>query len=162
MLRILKAQGYDMSNLRFKSCRNSSSAGSSSMDLDLALQETPGMVILKTAKLSRWLNSRKDAQQALNEAYHKVTGFSATRSEVNLTTSEHAESYKTKALLKEKVDFSKLTPEEVASIGKVLRVKLDKIAGSSKLNTTGDPVLSQIAKMQAQAGNPRKRSRTCC
>ncbi len=148
MLRVLKAQGYDTSNLRFKSCRNSSSAGSSSMDLDLALQETPGMVILKNGKAVDMAQFQKDAQQALNEAYHKVTGFSAIRSEVNLTTGVHSESYATKALLKKNVNFGQLTPEEVASIGKVLGVKMDKIQG--------DPVLSQIAKMQAQCRESAK------
>ncbi len=148
MLRILKSQGYDVSNLRFKSFRNSSSAGSSSMDLDLALQETPGMVILKNGKPVTVGEFQGDAQKALNQAYHKVTGFSATRSEVNLTTSVHSESYATKALLRKNVNFSQLTPEEVASIGKVLGVKLDKIQG--------DPVLSQIAKMQAQCRESAK------
>jgi len=148
MLRILKSQGYDVSNLRFKSFRNSSSAGSSSMDLDLALQETPNMVILKNGKRVEVGQFQEDAQKALNEAYHKVTGFSATRSEVNLTTSAHLESYKTTALLRQKVNFSKLTPDEIASIGKVLGVKLDKIQG--------DPVLSQIAKMQAQCRESAK------
>jgi hypothetical protein len=148
MLRILKAQGYDVSNLRFKSFRNSSSAGSSSMDLDLALQETPGMVILKNGKPVSVGEFQGDAQKALNQAYHKVTGFSATRSEVNLTTSVHSESYATKALLKKNVNFGQLTPEEIASIGKVLGVKLDKIQG--------DPVLSQIAKMQSQCRESAK------
>ncbi len=148
MLRILKAQGYDVSNLRFKQCRNSSSAGSSSMDLDLALQETPNMVILKNGKPVTIGEFQKDGQRALNEAYHKATGFSATRSEVNLTTSAHSESYATKALLRQKVNFGKLTPEEIASIGKVLGVKLDKIQG--------DPVLSQIAKMQSQCRESAK------
>ncbi len=148
MLRILKSQGYDVSNLRFKQCRNSSSAGSSSMDLDLALQETPNLVILKNGKRVEVGEFQKDAQKALNEAYHQVTGFSATKSEVNLTTSAHLESYKTTALLRQKVKFSTLTPDEIASIGKVLGVKLDKIQG--------DSVLSQIAKMQAQCRESAK------
>jgi hypothetical protein len=148
MLRVLRAQGYDTSNLRFKSCRNSSSAGSSSMDLDLALQETPGMVILKNGKPVSIAEFQADAQKALNQAYNKVTGFSATRSEINLTTSAHAESYATRALLKKNVNFGQLTPEEVASIGKVLGVKMDKIQG--------DAVLGEIAKMQAQCRESAK------
>jgi hypothetical protein len=148
MLRLLQAQGYDVSNLRFKPMRNASSAGTSSMDLDLALQEPPGLVILKNGKPVSIGEFQDDAQKALNQAYHGVTGFSATRSEVNLTSSAHSESYATKALLRKKVNFSQLTPEEVESIGKVLNVKLDKIEK--------DPVLSEIAKVQAQTREAAK------
>ena len=148
MLRLLEKQGYDVSNLRFKPMRNASSAGSSSMDLDLALTETPGLVITKNGRPVEMGQFQKDAQQALNEAYHNTTGFSATRSEVNLTTSAHSESYSSKALLKKKVNFGQLTPEQVASIGKVLNVKLDKIRD--------DQILSEIAKLQAQCRESAK------
>ena len=146
-LRMLK-QGYDVSNLRFKPMRNASSAGSSSMDLDLALQETPGLVITKNGKPVQIGEFQKDAQQALNEAYHTTTGFSGIRSEVNLTTSAHPESYASKALLKKNVNFGQLTPAELESIGKVLNVKLDKLGK--------DPILSEIAKLQAQCRESAK------
>ena len=148
MLRLLEKQGYDVSNLRFKPTRNASSAGTSSMDLDLALQEPPGLVITKGGKPVSISEFQRDAQQALNEAYHSATGFSANRSEVNLTTSLHSESYASKALLKKNVNFSRLTPDEVASIGKVLNVKMDKIQN--------DPVLSEIAKVQSQCREAAK------
>lgn len=148
MLRLLKAQGYDVSNLRFKPMRNASSAGTSSMDLDLALMETPNLVITKNGKPVSIAQFQQDGQRALNEAYHSVTGFSATRSEVNLTTSAHAESFASKRLLKAKVNFDQLTAEEVESIGKVLGVKHDKIEG--------DPVLGEIAKLQAQSRESAK------
>jgi len=148
MLRLLKVQGYDVSNLRFKPMRNASSAGTSSMDLDLALMETPNLVITKNGKPVSIAQFQQDGQRALNEAYHSVTGFSATRSEVNLTTSAHAESFASKRLLKAKVNFDQLTAEEVESIGKVLGVKHDKIEG--------DPVLGEIAKLQAQSRESAK------
>ena len=47
MLRLLKAQGYDVSNLRFKPMRNASSAGTSSMDLDLFTSWTRSRVSVK-------------------------------------------------------------------------------------------------------------------
>jgi hypothetical protein len=143
MLRLLKDQGYDISNLRFKPTRNASSANTSSMDLDLALMEPPGLVIRKNGQVVSVEQLQRDGQQALNEAYHTVTGFSAIRSEINFTTSVHSESYATKALLNKTVDFGKLTAEEVASVGKVLEVKLDKIGN--------DPVLSEVSKLQAKS-----------
>jgi tetratricopeptide (TPR) repeat protein len=148
MMQRLKDQGYDMSNLRFEPLRNASSSGSSSMDLDLALKEPPGLVIRKNGQVVSLEQLQKDAQRALNESYHKVTGFSATRSELALTTSIHNEAFANKKMLKADVDFSKFTEKEMASIGKVVQVKADKIKG--------DPVLGDIAKLQAQCRESAK------
>ncbi len=134
LYKALKAQGYDTTNLKFKPIRNPSSAGSASMDLDLALQETPGMRILKNGKPVKMAEFQKDAQKAVNEAYHSVTKYSATRSEVNLTTSVHGESFSSKGLLKKNVNFNDLKPGEAESIGKVLTVKTRKIEGDTSLD----------------------------
>jgi len=148
MIRRLKAQGYDVSNLRFKPLRNASSADSSSMDLDLALQETPGMVIRKNGRAVSLDEFQKDGQKCLNEAYHQVTGFSGTRSELALTTSRHQEAFANKKMLGHDADFGQFTAEEMASIGKVISVKVNKIEN--------DPVLGEIAKMQSKCRESAK------
>jgi tetratricopeptide (TPR) repeat protein len=148
MTQRLHDMGYEVSNLKFRPMRNASSAGTSSMDLDLALDEPPGLVILKNGKPVEMSVFQQDASKAMNEAYHQVTGFSGNRSEINLTTSAHAESFSNKALLNKNVNFNDLRPEDVASIGKVLQVKFDKIKD--------DAALSEIAKMQARCRESAK------
>jgi len=148
MIRRLKAQGYDTSNIRFKPLRNASSSGSSSMDLDLALQESPGMLIRKNNKIVTLAEFQKDAQKAMNESYHSVTGFNGTRSDLALTTSSHGEAFASKRMLGENVDFSQFTEQEMRSIGSVVNVKTGKIEG--------DPVLGNIAKMQAKCRESAK------
>jgi hypothetical protein len=148
MYRLLKAQGYDTANLRFKPIRNASSAGTASMDLDLALQETPGLVLRKNGKPVPVSEFQRDAQKAVSAAYHTVTKFSATRSEVNLTTSAHGESFASKRLLRKNVNFNDLEPGDTASIGKVLTVKTEKIRD--------DAILGDIAKLQAKCRESSK------
>ena len=148
MMQRLKDQGYDISNLRFQSLRNASSSGSSSMDLDFALHEPPGLVIRKNNQAVSLQELQKDAQRALNESYHKVTGFSATRSELALTTSVHNEAFANKKMLGRDADFSQFTAREMASIGRVVKVKVDKIKD--------DPILSDIAKLQSQCRESAK------
>ncbi len=144
----LQAQGYDTSNLRFRPIRNASSSGTSSMDLDLALQEHPGMVIMKNGKPVTVAQFQADAQKAVNNAYHSTTGFSAKRSEVNLTTSMHDESFTDQALLRKDVNFDEVDGEDIANIGKVVKVKEAKIEG--------EEVLSGIAKTQAKCREASK------
>jgi hypothetical protein len=148
LIRRLQKMGYDTSNIRFKNIRNASSASSSSMDLDLALRETPGMVIRKNGQPVSLETFQDDAQKALNEAYHQVTGFSGVRSELTLTTSKHKEAFANLKMLKEKVDFGQFTSEEMASIGKVVQVKADKIQD--------DAILGDIAKLQAKCRESSK------
>jgi hypothetical protein len=148
MLAGLENQHYDMAEIAFKPVRNASSAGSSSMDLDLALQEHPGMVITRDGQPVPLQDFMKDAQEALNRAYHKVSSFSATRSDLNLTTSLHPEAFTDVRLLKRNVDFSTIAPEDIASIGKVVQVKMAKIEG--------DPTLSAISKTQASCRESAK------
>jgi hypothetical protein len=148
MRRLLRTQGYDVDNIEFKAMRNASSSGTSSMDLDLALKERPGMVITRNGQPVSLQEFQRDAQRAMNTAYHGVTGYSAVRSELNLTTSVHEEAFSNLKLLKHNVDFTAISPDDVAQIGKVLAVKLDKIAG--------DPILTPLAKVQASCREASK------
>jgi hypothetical protein len=157
----LRARGYNVDDLAFAPLRNHSSAGSTSMDLDLALQETrvrtvrtpnglrritEPATITRNGKKVDLLTFQRDAQQALNESYHSVTKLSALRSEVNLTTSVHEEAFSTPELLRHDVDFAKV--EDLSSIGRVLDFKVSKIGS--------DPSLSSIAKTQASCRETSK------
>ena len=139
MTESLTAQGYDMKDIDFKQFRNSSSAGSSSMDLDLApVSRTTGKepVFLKNGKEVDAATFMKDAQQTMNTVYRAEHHISAKASEMNLTTSAHPEAYKTPALLEKNVDFSKLSADEIASVGKVLDVKVKSIEGNVRYTQT--------------------------
>jgi protein subunit release factor A len=139
MTESLKAKGYDMSDIEFKQFRNSSSSGSSSMDLDLApVSKTTGKepVFFKNGQKTSPAEFMKDAQQSMNTTYYEQHHISAKASEMNLTTSAHPEAYKTAELLKKDVDYSKLKPEEIASIGDVLEVKVNTIEGNVRMPET--------------------------
>ena len=139
MTESLKAKGYDMSDIEFKQFRNSSSSGSSSMDLDLApVSRSNGQepVFFKNGQKTSPAEFMKDAQQSMNTVYYEQHGISAKASEMNLTTSAHPEAYKTAELLKKDVDYSKLKPEEIASIGDVLEVKVNTIQDNVRMSET--------------------------
>jgi protein subunit release factor A len=78
----------------------------------------------------------RDAQQSMNTTYREQHHISAKASEMNLTTSAHPEAYKTAELLKKDVDYSKLKPEEIASIGDVLQVKVNTIDSNIHMTET--------------------------
>lgn len=140
MTESLKKQGYDVSRFTFKQFRNASSGGSSSMDLDLApVSVRTGkepIVFIKNRKIVKADEFMKDAQQAMNREYYEMFGISAKHSEMNLTTSVHPEAFSTPELLKKDVDFSKLSAEDVASIGKVLEVKVTTIENNRLMSNT--------------------------
>ena len=147
--------GYDMSDIDFKQIRNSSSSGSSSMDLDLtpvSIAKNPGnepdFVKLGNNETVSPAKFMKDAQQTMNRIYREQTGISAKASEMNLTTSAHPEAYSTKALLDKNVDYSKLKPEDIASIGKVLESKTSTIDANYRMTET--------TKMQAKCRESTK------
>ena len=131
---------YNMSDIEFKQFRNSSSSGSSSMDLDLApVSKTTGeepKFFIKNDKKVTAAEFMRDAQQTMNTVYREQYHISAKASEMNLTTSAHPEAYKTSKLLKKDVDYSKLKPEEIASIGDVLEVKVNTIEGNIRMTET--------------------------
>lgn len=144
----LKRMGYDVSNIRLSPMRNASSSGSVSMDLDLALQEPEGLTIRKNGEVVSVGEFMKDAQHCMNRAYHEVSGVSASRSALNLTTSLHVESFSDPRLLEEGVDFTQIDPKDIAKIGKVLKVKTNAVQD--------DPVLSEVAKIQGRCRESTK------
>ena len=136
----LAKQGYDMSDIEFKQFRNSSSSGSSSMDLDLApVSKSTGKepVFMKNGEKVTPREFMNDAQKTMNTVYKQQhEGLSAKASEMNLTTSAHPEAYSTPELLKKDVDYTKLKPEDIASIGKVLESKVNTIEGNIRMTET--------------------------
>lgn len=152
MSETLKSKGYDMSDIQFRQFRNASSGGTSSMDLDLApVSTTTGKepsYFIKNGKKVDASVFMQDAQQAMNQNYQEMFHISAKQSEMNLTTSMHAEAFSTPDLLSKDVDFSQLAPEDVASIGKVLDVKVTSI--------DKNPMMSNTSKMQAKCREASK------
>jgi hypothetical protein len=67
---------------------------------------------------------------------------------MNLVTSAHREAFSTPKLLDHKIPMSSFTAEEIASVGKVLSVKVDGIANN--------PMLTNTTKMQAQCRESSK------
>ena len=136
----LAKQGYKMDDIEFKQFRNSSSSGSSSMDLDLApVSKTTGKepVFYKNGEEVSPRTFMNDAQKTMNTVYKQQhEGLSAKASEMNLTTSAHPEAYSTPELLKKDVDYTKLKPEDIASIGKVLESKVNTIEGNIRMTET--------------------------
>lgn len=148
----LKAKGYDMADIQFKQFRNASSGGTSSMDLDLApvsvnTGKEPAFFIKNGQKVDAH-EFMQDAQQAMNQNYFELFHINAGQSDMNLTTSVHAEAFSTPDLLNKDVDFSQLAPEDVASIGKVLDVKVTSIENN--------PRLSNTSRMQAKCREASK------
>lgn len=152
MTESLANQGYNMKDIEFKQFRNSSSSGSSSMDLDLAPVSKSTGKEPKFYKNGEEVTAREfmnDAQKTMNKVYKEQhEGLSAKASEMNLTTSAHPEAYSTPELLKKDVDYSKLKAEDIASIGKVLETKVNTIEGNIRMTET--------TKMQAKCRESTK------
>ncbi|MEI6669526.1 MAG: tetratricopeptide repeat protein [Acidobacteriota bacterium] len=156
----LQRRGYDVSKLQFKPMRNPSSAGTVSMDLDLALVEAPGLVIVKNGTPVSRPRFQLDAQAVWNKVYQARTSQSATRSLTNITNSVHQEAFTLK-LLEKRVPWGTLTPAEIAQAADVLRVKVSDIplTGMTKFveNARGlekemrTKVLPYMAEQAAQA-----------
>jgi len=147
--------GYDMKNIEFRSIRNSSSAGSSSMDLDFVpyhkgtnQQMKSHFIRKKNGSIVSLEQFQYDAQNSMNAEYRKLTGLNAKASDMQVTTAIHMESYTTTELLKSKIDFSKVTDEDLKSVAKVLDYKME---GIDKKVT-----LTHTTKMQAKAREASK------
>ena len=140
MTETLKNKGYDMSDITYKQFRNASSGGTSSMDLDLApVSKQTGLEPAYFLKNGRKVSAKEfmlDAQQAMNSDYYQTFKISAKHSDMNLTTSAHPEAFSTTELLKENIDFSKLTSDDIKSIGEVLNVKTSSIGKNDRLTKT--------------------------
>lgn len=146
MIKRLEAQGYNMSDIEFKQYRNASSGGTSSMDLDLGpVSKSTGKEparILKNGKAVDIEVFMNDAQKSMNAEYFNLFGINAKMSDMNLVTSKHEEAYATLKLLDKDVDFNNLTAEEVASVGKVIEVKMKNIENNK--------IMSSVNKLQAK------------
>lgn len=146
MVKRLQSKGYNMDDIDFRQFRNASSGGTSSMDLDLGpVSKTTGKepsLILKNGKKVDIEVFMNDAQSAMNTEYKKLFKISAPMSDMNLVTSKHEEAYATLKLLDKDVDFNTLSAEEVASVGKVIEVKMKAIKNNK--------VMTNTAKLQAK------------
>lgn len=141
MVQSLKNKGYIMDHIDFKQFRNPTSAGTASMDLDLgpidkftgreptAIYKSDGTKV----DIKTFMN---DAQASMNETYRKMFGINAPMSDMNLVTSAHKEAFSTTKLLDKNVDFNTLSAEEIGSVGKVLKVKVEGIEGNKMLTNT--------------------------
>ncbi len=144
----LEQQGYDMDGIDFVQFRNANSGGTSSVDLDLVpvrsgTKAEPALTIdrkkmvrKKDGSLVSLEQFTDDAQNAMNLKYRQKTGLSAPASDMNLVTSIHMEAFATPKLLEKGVDFSTFTPDEIASVVKVLEVKMAGIDKNKMLNNT--------------------------
>ena len=141
MVQSLKNKGYVMDHIDFKQFRNPTSAGTASMDLDLGPVNTftgkePAFVYKTDGSRVDIKTFMNDAQGSMNETYRKMFGISAPISDMNLVTSAHKEAFSTTKLLDKNVDFTSLSAEEIGSVGKVLKVKVEGIEGNKMLTNT--------------------------
>ena len=147
----LAAKGFKMDDIEFKPFRNASSAGTSSMDLDMGpVSKSTGAepAFFRNGKEVSPAEFMKEAQSTMNTVYRQQTGMSAKASEMNFTTSAHPEAFNTTKLLEKNIDFSTLTRREVASVGKVIDVKMKGIEGNVNMTAT--------TKVQAKAREASK------
>jgi len=92
MVNQLKRQGYNVEGKWFQEFRNASSFGYN-MDRDLGLISEAERLVRLNGKSVTHRKFMEDAQKAYNNAYHSVTGRSATLADQSITTSAHSESF---------------------------------------------------------------------
>ncbi len=110
------------------------------------VQENYGEMI---PKMSASLKSRGyDMSDITFMQFRNASSGGSSSMDLDLTTSMHPEAFSTPDLLNKDVDFSQLAPEDVASIGKVLDVKVTSIEKN--------PLLSNTSKMQAKCREASK------
>ena len=150
----MEKEGYKMATYELKPIRNGASAGSSSMDLDL-MPVKPGTGTDKVKAVEIEFKNDQDAlnfmvkaQKSLDTHYYKEFGYTSKSSELNLTTKVHPEAYSNKELLEKKIDFSKVSKDDIASVGKVLEVKKTTIEANVRMTET--------TKLQAKAREGQK------
>jgi len=153
MVQSLQNKGYVLDNIEFKQFRNPTSAGTASMDLDLGpvdrlTGKEPAYVMKSDGSKMDIKTFMNDAQASMNETYRKMFGISAPLSDMNLVSSAHQEAFSTTKLLDKNVDFTTLATDDVASIGKVLKVKVENIEGNK--------LLTQTTKLQAKCREASK------
>ncbi len=135
----LKGMGYHMDDMKLQQFRNASSAGSVGMDLDLApISKITGRepVYIRNGVQVSAAEFMRDAQQVMNRVYFKQQGFSARASEMNFVNSAHPEAFSNPDMVKANVDLTRFSADDIASIGKVLKVKADGIENNSRMTLT--------------------------
>ena len=133
----LSEMGYDMSDVQWRTYRNSSSTGSSSMDLDLGpvSKGNPHVepVYIKNGKPVPGSTFQKDAQDAFQRAHMEEFGISARASEMNITNLSHPESYATAEILTPDYNWATATEKTLNSVKRVINVKMNAIEGNVRL-----------------------------
>ncbi|MGQ9918797.1 MAG: tetratricopeptide repeat protein [Bryobacteraceae bacterium] len=144
LLREMRAAGWDTSKMELKPLSNSGNMGNVDkvgQDLDLALNEYPGMRLMKNGQPMSRLQFQREAQELFNKLYFKRTGRSARASWLNVTTSAHAEAYLDKTWLGDpktkQIDFSRVRSDTVPQAAEVTRYKANVAAGEHGLTRTG-------------------------
>ena len=88
------------------------------------IKEVSGMVIrLKNGRRASMSEFQRDAQQAFSLHYENLTGVSARRSELNITTHVHSEAFTDAALLEKQIDWNKIDKKNLHTIGEVTAFK---------------------------------------
>ena len=125
------AAKYQTEGISFEPIRNAASAGSVGMDLDLALEGRRPVIRTLDGRRAPLYQFQADAQQAFGEAYQGLTGVSAARSDINLTTPAHSEAFFDKALLDPKINWNAVDREWVSSTADVTAYKGQHAANQS-------------------------------
>ena len=146
IIKTLESKGYVMKDIEFIQFRNHNSGGTSSMDLDLGpvirgSKNEPLFFYKKGGIITDKEAFMNDAQKAMNDEYYKLFGISAKLSDMNLVTSRHPEAFASSRMLDRNINIASFTPGELASIGKVLEVKMTGI--------TNNKMLTNANKIQA-------------
>lgn len=141
MIKALESKGYVMKDIEFIQFRNHNSGGTSSMDLDLGpvikgSKREPLLIIKKGGTIADKEVFMNDAQKAMNDEYFKLFGINAKSSDMNLVTSRHPEAFASARMLDRNIDIASFTPGELASVGKVLEVKMAGINNNKMLTNT--------------------------
>ena len=152
----LTAMGYDMSDVQWRTYRNSSSSGSSSMDLDLGpvSKANPNVepVYIKNGQKVDGSVFQKDAQNALQRAHMEEFGISARASEMNITNLSHPESYATAEILSPDFNWTTATSETLKSVKDVIKVKMNAIEGNVRL-TSVEKVQAKCRELSKELQN---------
>ena len=145
MINMQVKRGYNKQNLL--NFRNEASTGTVGMDLDIGLDETPNVTVMRGGKeVQEFQITRngqrvtkyqwaEDMQEEVNKLVKLSTGCSAQKQYVNVTHSGHPEAFKRVELLKNSKNeeymrsiFSHSRPSEVEQAFDVSRFKADEMA----------------------------------
>ena len=152
----LSEMGYDMSDVQWRTYRNSSSTGSSSMDLDLGpvSKANPHVepAYIKNGKPVPGSTFQKDAQNAFQRAHMEEFSISARASEMNITNLSHPESYATAEILAPDFNWTTATEKTLNSVKRVINVKMNAIEGNVRL-TSVEKVQAQCRELSKELQN---------